>query len=436
MSGIRPRWFYGWWVVLTCALGLLLGPIPIVVFSFGVFLKPLAREFHAGRGAVSLALTFTTLALGVGVTLAGRLIDRYGARRVILSANVLVGLILVAVWFCSGRIWHLYLFYLSLGSVGAGLAPVSYCYVVSHWFDRHRGVALGLMLAGLGTGAIVMPSAAQFLIGRIGWRLTYVVAGAVILAVTVPILARFLVEKPEAMGLWPDGIPPARWASDRPAAHSETSLETGRGMRGTEASRDPAFWVILCAVVLVSAGVQACLVHVAAIFADAGASAGTAALATSLFGAGLLVGRTGSGYLLDRFFAPRVAALIFACTGAGIGLLATAASQLLAFAAAFFIGIGNGAEVDIMAYLISRYFGLRSFGTIYGFVFGAFGLAGGLGVYVMGASFDATGSYRLMLVVFCLTALLGAVLMLLLGPYRYRAAPVQESGAALDAVAT
>jgi cyanate permease len=124
--------------------------------------------------------------------------------------------------------------------------------------------------------------------------------------------------------------------------------------------------------------------------------------------------------LSDRFFAPRVAALIFASAAAGMGLLGIANSRAVALIAAFFIGIGLGAEVDIMAYLTSRYFGLRSFGAIYGFLFAGFLLAGGLGTYLMGAAFDATGSYALPLTVFCAMTLIGAALMMRLGPYRYQ----------------
>ncbi len=120
MSAHRPRVFYGWWVVSTAALGLFLGPIPIVVFSFGVFLRPLAQEFHSGRAAISLAFTLHNLIGALSVPVAGRLVDRFGARPVILPAAPIVGAILILSKLCSGRIWQLYVFYLALGLAGSG----------------------------------------------------------------------------------------------------------------------------------------------------------------------------------------------------------------------------------------------------------------------------------------------------------------------------
>ena len=205
MTRTRPRLFYGWWVVLISALALFLGPIPITVFSFGVFLKPLIQEFHEGRGAVSLAFTLHNAIVAFSMPVAGRVIDRFGARRVILASASMVGLILPSSYFCSGKIWHLYAFYLAVGIAGAGTAPVSYSDVISHWFDRYRGLALGFMLLGLGAGALIMPSAAHYITARLGWRFAFGIIGTTILVVNVPVLTRFLKERPEPMGLFPDG---------------------------------------------------------------------------------------------------------------------------------------------------------------------------------------------------------------------------------------
>src|SRR6516225_4878886 len=99
------RLFYGWWVVATSALGLFIGPIPIMVFCFGVFLRPLVQEFHSSRGAVSLAFTLHNATTAFGLPLAGRLLDRFGARRVILPCISLAGVILFSAYFCSARLW-------------------------------------------------------------------------------------------------------------------------------------------------------------------------------------------------------------------------------------------------------------------------------------------------------------------------------------------
>ena len=416
MTRTRTRLFYGWWVVMVAALSLLLGPTPIVVFSFGVFLKPLIQEFHVSRAAISLAFTLQATTTALSVPFAGRLVDRFGPRKIILTSACAAGLVLLAANLCSGKIWQLYLLYGALGVASCGLAPVSYSDVISHWFDRHRGLALGFMMVGLGAGALIMPSTAHYLIVMFGWRIALGFSGAVILLISVPILATFLKERPERMGLLPDGGPSALTQS---RSHNPDS-----GMSLGEAGRTSTLWLLLCAFVPVAGGVAACSAHIAAILADHGVSARTAAFATSVFGGGLLLGRVGSGYLLDRFFAPRVAAVIFGCAGIGIGLLRIGGSQGATFVAAFVTGLGLGAEVDIMAYLISRYFGLRSFGAIYGFIFAGFGLSTGLGAYLMGAGFDATGSYALPLTLFSMATLIGAALMLRLGPYRYQnAAP-------------
>ena len=422
MIETRRRVFYGWWVVLVSALGLFLGPTPIVVFSFGVLLKPLVQEFQSNRGAISLAFTLSTTVTALGLPFAGRLIDRFGFRRVILPSTLAIGLILVSAYFCSTRLWQLYVVYVALGLTTCGIAPLSYCGIVAQWFDRYRGLALGLTMFGLGAGAIIMPPAAQYLIARFGWRLTFGMVGTANLLVALPALTIFLKEKPELMGLWPDGSPHA--------LDQYSSVDTNPGLSWREAWHTSTFWLLFVVFFLISASVQACFAHISAILNDRGAPARTAALASSAFGAGLLVGRTGSGFLLDRFFAPRVAALIFACTGAGIGVLRVSGSQGLAFVAALLIGLGLGAEVDIMAYLTTRYFGLRSFGAIYGFTLAGFGLAAGLGVYLMGAVFETTGSYAVPLTVFCILTLIGAAIVMRIGPYRYQK-PVDHGGPGL-----
>lgn len=408
----RPRrTFYGWWVVLACAVGLFWGP-PVTVFSFPVFLKPLMQDFHAGRAAVSLGFTLHLTVAAVSAPLVGWLIDRYGSRTVILFSMATFGSILLLNKQFSASIWQFYFFCIALGLVGSGVGPIPYGDVVSHWFDRYRGLALGLTMIGIGSGAMIMPLLAQQLIARFGWRTAYAILGGAVLLVPIPVLSALLKEKPQDLGLLPDGASPRN-----SAAGSEVAAQ---GLSTHDAWRTRTFWLMLCAFFLVSASVQGCVVHLAAMLSDRGISTRTAAFGSSVAGAAILVGRVGTGCLLDRLFAPRIATVFFGGAALGICLLWMGTAPV-AFAGAFLIGLGLGAEVDIIAYLTSRYFGLRAFGEIYGFAFAAFALAGALGPLIMGASFDLTGSYRLPLIAFLAVTVIAAVLMTRLGPYRYHA---------------
>jgi MFS family permease len=408
----RPKFFYGWWIVAVSAIGLGLGYAPIIVYSFGVFIKPLTQELHSNRASISLAFTLANLLQSVSSPLAGRLADRFGARRVILLSSVIFASLLVSSHLISPKLWDFYVFYGLLGFVGSGPAPIPYVKVISRWFDRRRGLALGLTMFGIGSGAILMPALAQRLIAMLGWRSTYMVIGLLVLLVSVPVVALFLKESPEEMGLLPDGAIAARQAAEK--------QNTREGMAWSDVRRSKAFWLMVGAIFLVGASVHGCVVHLVPLLSDQGVSSNRVALATSFLGSALLIGRVGSGYLLDRYFAPRVAMCLFGAAACGIALLRMGALSGLVLLAVFLIGLGMGSEVDIIAYLVSRYFGLRAFGEVYGYAFAFYVLAGALGPWLMGLGFDRSSSYGSVLVGFLLATLLAVVLMTRLGPYRFR----------------
>lgn len=413
-SGTRepPKFFYGWWIVVVAGIGLCLGYAPIIVYSFSVFIEPLTQDLHSNRASISLAFTLANIMMSISSPLVGRWADRFGARGVIVIASTIFALLLISAPLLSGKLWSFYLFFALLGFVGSVPAPIPYVKVISRWFDRRRGLALGLTMIGIGSGAILMPALAQRLIAILGWRSTYMVIGLLVLVVSVPIVAFFLKESPEEMGLLPDGAITARLAAEKQNSEG--------GLTWRDARRTATFWLMVGAIFLVSASVHGCVLHLAPLLSDRGVSPQRAALAISFTGSAILIGRVGSGYLLDRFFAPRVAMCIFGATACGIALLRTGAASGQIFLAAFLIGLGMGAEVDIIAFLTSRYFGLRAFGEVYGYAFASYVLAGALGPWLMGLGFDRSGSYGSILVGFLLATLLAAVLMTRLGPYRFR----------------
>jgi MFS family permease len=329
----------------------------------------------------------------------GWLCDRIGARPVILTSLLLFGSGLIAAQAIGSQLWELYAFSLLLGIAAPGTNSIPFGLVVSRWFNRHRGMALGLMMIGIGAGAVVAPPAARILIASHGWRATYSRFGWAALLLAIPAVAIFLKEKPH------------RSSSQSPIDDSEGWL--WRDIRGSS-----DFWLMIVVFVLVSASVQACLIHLAQIMADHGAKTDVAAFAASASGAALLIGRVATGYFLDRYSGPGVARVIFASAAVGIALLSVRVSGAM-FAGAFLVGLGLGAEADIIAYLLGRHFGLRSFGTAFGFAFSLFVLAGGVGPLLMGFAFDHSGSYRIALIAFCIATALAAVLVGRLGPYRF-----------------
>jgi MFS family permease len=405
----KPRIFYGWIVVTTAAFGAFFSAAPIIVFSFSVFLRPLAESFHTGRGAISLAFTIHNVIAASCAPIVGRLIDRHGAKRIILPALAIMGVILISARTIGTELWQLYLFYFVVAPVTVGTTPLPYTWVISRWFDRRRGLALGLMMFGMGLGTIAMPPIAQRLIASFGWRNAFAIFGCVVLLLPIGVVSALLKEDPKELGLSPDG------EASSNVSHG-TSLP---GMEWDEIWRSPTFWLLNLAFFLAGASVHACILHMAALLGDRGFSAQNAALGSAIVGLAVTLGRLASGYLQDRVFAPWVAMGTFSLAAAGMALLWTGSAGPIAAAGAFLVGLGMGAETDIIAFLMSRYFGLRALGTSFGFGFATFVLAGGIGGLLMGVGFDRTGAYRAPLAGFFLATVVAVVLFARLGSYRF-----------------
>lgn len=295
--------------------------------------------------------------------------------------------------------------------MASGPAPVPYGVVISHWFNRHRGLALGLSMMGIGIGSVVVPILAQRLITSFGWRAAFAIFGGAVVLLPLPILAALLQNDPGQRGLEPDG--------DEKNQLSQLQPQDRQGLTWYEIWHSPTFWILICIFSLAGASVHGAALHMSAIFTDRGVTAERAAIATALVGIAVMLGRVTSGYLLDRLFAPRVAILFYGATALGIAILCAGTSGPFALVASFLVGLGMGAEVESMAYMMTRYFGLLAFGTAYGHAFGAFMIAGSAGVLLMGAGFDHFHSYTAPLAGLCGAMVLALVLLSRLGPYRY-----------------
>jgi len=387
--------YSGWLVVAAAFFGVMVSFGSLLVFTFSIFVKPLSSEFGWGRESVSSAFGVAAITVAVSSPVLGRLLDRYGPRPVVLPCTVIFGLAFASLSLLTPNLWHLYLTFFVIGVVGNGTTQMGYSRAVSSWFTDRRGLALALVVAGSGAGSIVFPAIAQWLISEHGWRTAYQVLGGLVLLVGLPLSALFLRERPS-----PDGMPPV-----------------AEGSTVREGLQSRAFWLLVVTLVLTSVAVNGAIAHLSPLLTDRGLSAQNAALVASVLGAASLTGRLVTGLLLDRYFGPRVSFVLLIAVAFGIFLLSSARTPGLALVAAALIGIGMGGEADVTPYLLTRYFGLRTFSTLYGFTWTAYAIAGAVGPIVMGRFFDATQSYASLLMLLALLTLVSAVVTLLLPRY-------------------
>ena len=426
MRGAPTGIFYGWWNVAAGFVGMGLSYAMFTVFAFGVFVKPLENEFGWTRGELSFAITMTNFAVVMASPCLGFIIDRFGVRRVLIPSVMLMGLAVASMALLSASLWHFYALYFLVPLLGAGTLPQSYSRVLIAWFERRRGIALGLSLAGFGVGAMLVPVVAQLLIENYGWRMAYAGFGAAVLALALPMAVFILRESPKQMGYAPDGE--AVQTSGTGAATLPGSREPGGGS-GNEAAPAAAglscraaahtrsFWLILVSFMLVGIGITSVIAHLVPMLTDRGVAATDAALYMSSLALGLIAGRVLAGFLMDYFFAPYVAACFLLGLLAGIVILASGAVGVPVFVAAVLVGMATGSEISEIAYICSRYFGPRAFGLIYGLMFSAFQLGSMVGSPLMGLYHDHAGNYAGALWVVAALVAVGIVLIALLGPY-------------------
>jgi MFS family permease len=390
-------------VAAASAVGVFVSFASLFVYTFGVVLKPLAEEFSWSREAVSAAFGIAAMTVAVCSPPLGYLLDRIHPRRIIVPCLTVFGCAFASLALLTPRLWHFYAVFVVLGVVGNGTAQMAYSRTVTSWFERRRGLALALVMSGGAVGAIVLPPVAAALVRSIGWRGAYAALGGMVLVVGVPTVARFIRERPAAT---------AGAGVRRPGATA------GRALRSR------VFWILVVVLFCSSIAQNGAITHISALLTDRGLSTRGGALALSAMGAASLGGRLVTGWLLDRFFAARVSFALLALAALGTFLLSGAQSLTMGVLAAALIGFGMGGEADVTPYLLSRYFGLRSFSVLYGLTWTFYAAAGALGPILMGKAFDVTGSYEALLVRLALGTLAVATLMLFLPRYD----PVAGSG--------
>jgi MFS family permease len=393
-----------WLVVVGSALALMVCNGPMILFPFGVLVGPIAAEFGWPKATLASAVLAAHITGGLAMPLVGGLVDRVGVRKVALPAICIFALTLASISLLPAVPALFVVAYALLGLIGAGHSTLTYARAVSTWFDDRRGLALGLSLSGVGIGVAIIPEVARVLIANYGWRGAYIGLGTLLLLVAGPAVAYLVRDRRRE-------VQPALSTLRGDASLGGTTLLT--------AVRTFQFWTIAIVVFLVAVAVNGMLAHLVPLLSERGLSGKSATQAVSVAGLALIFGRAASGYFLDRFFAPFVSACFFLIPFGGIALLGGTESSTPAMLAAVLLGIGIGAEVDIMAYLLGRYFGLSHYGAVYGTFLAIFTFGSGMGPWLIALSFDHFHAYANALIGCGLALVTASALVASLGPYNY-----------------
>ena len=382
----RFRFFFGSTIVLACFIGMTGNTGGVLFVATGVLIKPLTEEFGWGRGDISLALTYLTVGVALGVLVTGRLIDRYGARRVVSTAIALSVLVILTGPLYVTSLTLFYTMMLLAAVVGAPTNTIGYAGVISNWFDKRRGLFIGINAAGLGLGFALVPLICNWAVGIGGWRAGYYSLGLFLLFIVLPTVFFLLIDKPEDVGLLPDGV-------QQNDPDKQAAADTDDHLSLDEALRTHVFWLMLIIVFCISLSLNGIFTQLVPMLTDRGSDMATAALVASTMGICMAMARIVVGYIIDTLFAPRVALVVFISVLLGVGLLIYGQHVALYFIAAILMGIGLGAEADLMVFLTSRYYGIRHFGAIFACVFTAHMTGASLGPYMLGRSYDIHGNY-------------------------------------------
>ncbi|WP_322046562.1 MFS transporter [Paraburkholderia sp. J67] len=364
-------------IAVTLGSGLGIGSLP--AFTLPLFIGPLHDAFGWPKSEVGMAYSVLTAMIFLCGPLAGRLADRLGARRVIAVSVVLFALAMVVTAQMHGSIGWFYGGYFLLGLGGAGTTYVCYAKILSARFDAGRGLALGVMMTGPGMMAVLAPLFLPAFIDAHGWRIAWLALAALAL---LPLLLLF--------GLV-HGARGTQVAS-RHAREGASVAAIAEGATLGQAVRMRQFWLMIAATFLIMFALVGTQINLIAVLTETGSSKAEAARLTSVLGLSMLVSRIVCGSLLDLLFAPLVGATVTLVSA--LGMLLAAQGGIAGALTVIALGISLGTETDFMAYVASRYFGLRAFSEIFGWIFGFMALGAASSPLWTGMLQHALGTFR------------------------------------------
>ncbi|MCT2532689.1 MFS transporter [SAR92 clade bacterium H231] len=395
---------YGWKSLLAATIGTMCGIFTLTNYTQGFFVGPVTSEF--GWSAPQFFLSYTVLMCSGLLTgpLIGYIAQRVGLRTVGIVGLIGHSLAYVVLSLNTGSLMLWYLSWALVAILGAGSLPIIWTGVLNNWFTKHRGKAIGITMAGTGLGAFLLPPIVEFLIANHGWRTAYRGIGLGALLISLPIVSALFKEKPDSST-----------ATDGEVMANK--VETW-GLTTKDAMRTKQFWILGAVLFLTVIVVAGLLSNFERIMTEQGFERSSIAQIAAVMGLTVIIGRLMVGALVDRFWAPGVAACFFLVATLGLLILVgTQVTMATALLVAVMIGLAAGAELDLLAYLTGKYFGPAHYPAIFGLIIAFFTVGAGIAPPLFGMAAQMFQGYGTMLSISIGLLLVSILLFLSLGRY-------------------
>jgi MFS transporter, OFA family, oxalate/formate antiporter len=394
-QGARKELKAGWPILLACAVGVGCSPIALPFYSIGPLTKPIGADMGWLRSEIQFAIVFSSGIGALSAPVTGWMVDRFGPRAVALPSlvGVALGLFIASLATTLHSFWAGFAI---AALLGAGANPVLWSRVISGHFDKARGAALGLALVGTALVALILPLLIAAVQPEHGWRTALQVVAAVPVLVALPVVAAIL----------------------RPAVQARQDAYTPvAGRTLPQALRDYRFWLLTASILCAYLAISGAAPNLVPVMTDKGLSAAAAAAIAGTYAISMVPGRILAGALMDRFWAPGVASVVLLLPCAACFILVNASSPAWLMLACAMLGIAAGAELDVLAFMTARYFGLAHFSKIYAISYMALATGSATAPTVFSRFQEATGSYASSLLIAAGLFVAAALLLLPLGRY-------------------
>lgn len=395
----KPGIFYGYWIVATtffCSF-IFSG---CGFYAFSLFITPLINEFGWSRGGIMGALTTFFMIGGLSAPVVGRLVDRYDIRRIVAIGAFVTGLGFSLLSLVN-TLWHFYAAYIvaGIGMAGVGMVPTTA--LISNWFEKWRGTAVGIMSSGIGAGGFVLaPLIGGYLIPNYGWRTSYL-SITIFCWLIIPMALFVLRTRPEDMGLHPDGV-----QEDEAVTEDDGMVATPEGLSLKMAVATSTFWFICVSFLAHGFAETGTLQTHVPYLEGVGFSLATASFLFGAVGLSSTIGKFLFGWLCDQIQAKYACAIGLGFQLVGVLILISineSSPILLLWLYAIMIGLGVGSWLPAMSMLVSSNFGLAEYGSIFGLVSINMAVGGATGPLVAGHVFDTVGGYHWAFIIFMIS---------------------------------